>query len=362
MKTTSNLSYAVHKTFEKGPEGKRSTLWYISTGDTVKCLDIKQTDKFIESLRPNTILRMTQVNNTDAQLLDAVKRGVTIMYANWHKLGIQKNQDAETIVKFVANAPSTMFREFIPNIKIAELRDALSLRNALDQFYDDAMRKFQQVGRNRVGYETLIEHVIKENVKELNNVYDGFKVMGENTNGKVKELTLENQVIKLAKAIPECVLFNKICGMKEGWITAAGIVANAGSMDRFSTVASFWHYCGMHVVDGKAPKRQKGSPVTWSPEIRKVLYNLGENIQKNVNNKWNQYFKEMLAFEIDSHDSRCTCKFKMSHAYARARRKTVKEILKRFFIEAKGEEFKSGYVYGEAHRETTALGASAGND
>lgn len=35
-------------------------------------------------------------------------------------------------------------------------------------------------------------------------------------------------------------------------------------------VRALWHYCGLHVVDGRLPRRKKGQRSTWSPRLRRA--------------------------------------------------------------------------------------------
>ena len=142
------------------------------------------------------------------------------------------------------------------------------------------------------------------------------------------------------------------------WITAASIVAYAGDVDRFETVASFWHYFGQHVIDGHAPKRKAGSPVTWSPKGRTAVYLMGDSIIKNRNNKWRAFYDEALATEKETHEVKHPgCKTPLGHCGARARRRMVKEILKQFFLAVKGEEIRDGHVTGENHRTLAVANA-----
>lgn len=36
-------------------------------------------------------------------------------------------------------------------------------------------------------------------------------------------------------------------------------------------VRSLWHYCGLHVVDGRSPRRQKGRVADWNPDARTAV-------------------------------------------------------------------------------------------
>lgn len=342
MKTETTL-LAVHKTFEKEGDGLRSVVWYVSDGITTKRLTPKDIAKFISEVHSGMTLRFTAVNSTDAQLLDLADRGARIEYAYWHDLGIEKSLPPEEIASAYVSASQMFFRPFVARPEIAELRNALAMRNAVLKFYGDAVRRFKQVGRNMSIADGAEEHpLMEEGFHELDTVFDLFKA--DNANGR--RVSLDKKVEELAKAIPECVLFNEIAGIKGSWITAASIVAYAGGMDRFPAVASFWHYFGQHVIDGKAPKRKAGTPCTWSTIGRTTVYLMGDSLIKNRNNPWRPYYEQAREQEKATHaEKHPNCPAPDGHCTARAKRKMCKEILKRFFLAANGQEFKQQYSH-----------------
>lgn len=48
-----------------------------------------------------------------------------------------------------------------------------------------------------------------------------------------------------------------------------------GEPRRGTGVRALWHYCGLHVVDGRAPRRQRGRQITWNPSARTSLMQPG---------------------------------------------------------------------------------------
>jgi hypothetical protein len=55
-------------------------------------------------------------------------------------------------------------------------------------------------------------------------------------------------------------------GTHEGSCTGTLLPPRSGS-----GVRSLWHYCGLHVVDGRSPRKRKGSIADWSPIARTVV-------------------------------------------------------------------------------------------
>lgn len=347
---------SLHKTFDIGKDGKRQLTLYLYDGEQVTKLSNEELFELLTTFKPGTVVRMTAVNALDSIVKALEATGCVVMYAHWHNTGIDKGLSPEEIVKAYHNSAAE-FRQFTYNPKLDELRNHLSLRTAVMQMYGDSLRRVAQIGRN-IGVVTSEDlktnELLGPTVNNLDQLYKCF--MGEGKNGKA--VAIDTVVNNLAAALPECQLFNKIAGLKGGFITAASIVSLTGDIHRFPTVASYWHYFGQHVNDGKAPKRAKGIPCTWSPEGRTVLYNLGESLIKNRANPWRDYFDEAKTKYAEEHKEKCGCAWEKGHTNAQARRKTVKEIMKRFYIAASGLEFQSDHSVLVNHLIDVAKGAS----
>lgn len=337
---------AIHKSYDlSGLDGKRKTTLWTHNGKKAQKLQDTGIAKFIASLEPGQVIRSTQVNATDVNLMELADRGVVVRYAHWHSLGFDKQMEPATIAEHYQAAPEILFRNFIPRHDINDLRKTLALRNGLLQCYGDALRRFKQVGRSlnlTTDAELKPDPLISAALDGIKSI-KGF-MLGEEEN------TLDQEVAKLAKEIPECVLFNQIAHIKSSWILSAAVVSTSGGFDRFDDVASLWHYYGMHVVDGKAPKRAKGVPMDWSPFGRLTAYQLGDVIIKGTDwggrrdaNPWRAKFDEYREIELAEHESKCKCKTPEGHSTARARRKTVKALFKKFFLAVKGEKFIEGH-------------------
>lgn len=355
MNTTATVFPAVHRTFDKGTDGKCTVSFYVHNGKKVQYLNETKARKWVESLPADTGVRFTAVSSADQVLLELV-RGTTvrIMHANWHDMGIEKNLTPEEIVQKVAEAPADLFTEFKIDGRIAKLRNALMARNAVAQYLDDVGRRAKQIARDsgNPAYEGIEDALSK------------ISFTDDNKGGKSRSeiAKLESNLTSIAKSMPECRLFNEIAGIKTGWLTAATIVAYSGGVSRFPTVASFWHYCGVHVVDGKMPLPKSGQPVTWSPKLRKALFTMTESIliKHGKTNPWGEDFLRIWEEEKAAHASKCQCKCPESHSKKRARWKVAKEILKRFYLAANDIELKSDQAVIETQKNSVALGAVAG--
>ena len=134
---------------------------------------------------------------------------------------------------------------------------------------------------------------------------------------------------------------------------------------KFKQVSSLWHYCGMHVNNGIAPKRMKGSKIDWNPQMRMICYKISDSFIKQRTPKYRDIYdkekkKQLMLLETKDNLKPTNIKSKKKreettelvkpinhlsppksklHVENRARRKAVKEFLKDFYLEGKKLEF-----------------------
>jgi hypothetical protein len=341
---------ALHVCYEK-TDGRRTPTAYATDGEGVERLAGAKLDRFAASLETGDIVRLTAVRATDGFLFGLAERGVKLLYTHWHQAGIAKNLPPEQIVAAWAKLPGEIFREFHPRPDIAQLRHILSLRAALVRCYGDAARAVKQEARNMgLADEDSIkaEPMFRQTLQNLKQIRKSV-VSEEGTQ-------LDTEVAKLAAKIPECAMARKILRVQE-WISAAMLVAFSGGFERFPNVAAFWRFCGQSVENGKAPKRTRGVPSCWSPAMRAAVYLAGTAIIKNRANPWRAFYEAEYAREFAAHDAKCpNCKTKQGHCGARARRKMMKEILKRIWVAGNGKRFMAGQRKSENHASRADLG------
>lgn len=58
------------------------------------------------------------------------------------------------------------------------------------------------------------------------------------------------------------------------------LVANIMPVERFPNVAKLWAYCGLHVVNGAAPKPKKGVKTNWNRELKTTTWKISESFLK----------------------------------------------------------------------------------
>jgi hypothetical protein len=125
--------------------------------------------------------------------------------------------------------------------------------------------------------------------------------------------------------------------------------------------AELWAYCGLHVIDGKAPRRQRGQQANWSTEAKTRAFLCAEGCVKAVGGetksgavKKRSPYRDVYELARLKHDGavhktecvRCGPSGKPAqpgselapgHSHARAMRAVSKEILKDLFVICKRE-------------------------
>lgn len=59
------------------------------------------------------------------------------------------------------------------------------------------------------------------------------------------------------------------------------LVANIAPISRFANTSKLWAYAGLHVIDGKAPRKEKGKKANWNMELKVTAYKIGESFLKS---------------------------------------------------------------------------------
>lgn len=128
-----------------------------------------------------------------------------------------------------------------------------------------------------------------------------------------------------------------------GPVLAGGLLALIGDIARFDTVSKLWAYAGLHVIDGKAPKLERGKRANWNSTLRTLCWKLGESFVKaGKGEEWEGQYRALY----DSYKARDRAKhpekvdsgrksrkgkviwmYTDGHIHARAKRYAVKILL-----------------------------------
>jgi hypothetical protein len=109
----------------------------------------------------------------------------------------------------------------------------------------------------------------------------------------------------------------------------ARLIGITGSLDRFANVAKLWAYLGMHTVDGKSPRRQKGVRANWSPAGRVLCRQIAESVVKMGKGGPYRTAYDTKKAEYESGRPDWT----QAHRHEAAMRYAVKELLKAMWLE-----------------------------
>jgi hypothetical protein len=90
---------------------------------------------------------------------------------------------------------------------------------------------------------------------------------------------------------------------------------------RFETVSKMWKYCGLHVENGRAPRRVAGQQASWNPVARTMMWKLGETFRK-VGGFYKMMYQRFFEESLKKHPD-----WTKAHHLAHARRVTVKLFL-----------------------------------
>ena len=230
-----------------------------------------------------------------------------------------------------------MVKMAIPVIKTPPNENADDLKFLYRQFksfqalrlaLENTMRNFERDWKQR----TQFKNISKE-LEKLHKLITPAKIVMEDPLGNiVKEDNIwsEKYWMKMAKLeLSRNKTWNEFLSKIQGVgpITAAGLLGYIGDPMRFYKgkergLRSLWHYCGLHVVNGKAPKRKKGSQHDWNPKLRALLLGvLADNFIKKRTPKYREIYDQEKERQLQNGLTK-------AHAHRRAIRKMMKEFLK----------------------------------
>ena len=121
-----------------------------------------------------------------------------------------------------------------------------------------------------------------------------------------------------------------------------GVLEYRIGMKEFNKVSSWWKYNGLHVQDGKKPKRKSGVVSDWSNTGRVVAYQLGEQFVKQ-GGLYREFFDIRKAKRELTHPEASK-----GHRNAMAKNETAKLFFAHFIQVAKtldGEDFTKPYAH-----------------
>lgn len=161
------------------------------------------------------------------------------------------------------------------------------------------------------------------------------------------EKTLTKGVEKTVRSGPLATYIKEAKGL--GAKQVARLLAMIGdpywhsAANRPRTVGELWAYCGLHVIDARAPRHTKGQQGNWNNEARKRAWLIAKSVEKQRDGKYRDLYdatKAHYAGAVHMLDcAQCKAKagepMKPGHIQARALRRVAKEVLKDMWIASK---------------------------
>jgi hypothetical protein len=106
--------------------------------------------------------------------------------------------------------------------------------------------------------------------------------------------------------------------------------------EKVPTISSLWHYCGLHVVNGKAPKREKGKKIDWNDDARTLAWNIANSFIRKRTKPYRQVYDSEKKRQLSLMDSNApNAPDSLKHAELRARRKVAKIFLAHYWLVAR---------------------------
>ena len=178
----------------------------------------------------------------------------------------------------------------------------------------------------------LLEKMLKEK-KLSEKEYDYIKRILEVTKKAMKN---ENDYKKLMLEYIEGEeiykrFLSKIIGL--GPVLSCNLIRLFGYCEGYRHVSSLWKHCGLHVVDGKAPKRKKGEKLDWNPKLRTFCWKIADSFVKHKTPVYREIYDSEKRRQIELMKNKAkNAPASLRHADLRARRKMIKIFLQHYWV------------------------------
>jgi hypothetical protein len=114
---------------------------------------------------------------------------------------------------------------------------------------------------------------------------------------KAEERKLQGMMEQELEEIPVWQWLRTIKGM--GPAMAAGLVAWIDDISKAPHVSSLWRYAGLHVEDGRAPRRKRGEKADWNPRLRTHMWKITKQVLMARDPFYYGWYKEFKEREVE---------------------------------------------------------------
>ena len=137
-------------------------------------------------------------------------------------------------------------------------------------------------------------------------------------------------------------------------VLCANMLREFGYCETYRHISSLWKHCGLHVVDGKAPRRKRGEKIDFSPRLRTLAWKIGDSFVKQRTPYYRDVYDKEKERQVRLMENGAdNAPESLMHAELRARRKMVKIFLAHYWFvtrSIKGLEVEQPYVAKLGHR------------
>ena len=228
-------------------------------------------------------------NVPDPQLKEMLAKGIKVLSCQtklvkeWlERNNLEKNDENDAIA---------LFKIYKDNPDVFWEREPRSdLYHSYEFFKEVQHLKVMLANRNWANKSETNEYTL-EQIESLEEYHK--KIVAK----ELKKYTIWNEYLKHIKGI--------------GPSLAGGLISTIENIKKFDTISALWAYFGYHVIDGKAPKKQKGKESNWNQKARSMCYLIGEQFFRQRS----PVFRELIDTEKERQLSRKYKKGELAKSY-----------------------------------------------
>jgi len=180
------------------------------------------------------------------------------------------------------------------------------------------VRQYYQIQNHRIAFgnqiKALKEAKIKSNPLQgyCDTLYAMEKDIANVLAASLKKEEIWNEYLKKVKGI--------------GPVLASGLISLI-DIKKARHISSLWKYAGFDVVNGKAPRMQRGQKTTWNPLMRTICWKVAKSFLM-VKSPYAKFYEKRKKYEQRKHKD-----LTKMHIHNRALRFMIKRFLSDLWLE-----------------------------
>lgn len=159
------------------------------------------------------------------------------------------------------------------------------LRILVESYYD--IQKLRIATSNRLSMYGKLDVLTPIQAAKLQEIVSDLKA---------DEGKLLGQIHDELKAIPVWQWLKTVKGI--GPAMAGGLVGWIDDISKSPHPSSLWRYAGLHVEEGKAPRRKRGEKAPWSWRLKTHMWKVVKQLLQAGNPFYRGYYDQYKAYEV----------------------------------------------------------------